>query len=73
MLANKKYALASSERTSRAVEKEQARKELRSLPRRSLFPSLRIHTIHLYYVLAYMLYLKVGGNPLVYKYDSCRK
>ena len=43
----KKYALASTERTSRAAEKEQARKELRSLQRRSLFSSLRICTIHL--------------------------
>ena len=51
---SKKYALASTERTSCAAAKEQARKELRSLLRRSLFSSLRIHTIHLYYVLVYM-------------------
>ena len=71
--ASKKYALASSERTSSAAEKEQARKELRSLLRRSLFSSLRIHTITCCMYVCTFVYLKVGGNPLVYKYDSCRK
>ena len=44
----KKYALASVERTYCAAAKEQARKGLRSLRRRSHFSSLRIYSIHLY-------------------------
>ena len=57
---DKKYALASPERTTRAAEKEQARKELRSLLQRSLFSSLRIRTITCTMYVCTCVYLNPG-------------